>query len=263
MAEASPRAHCASPDAGGVVVCEVEDRRVRLVAGDGTAGSGWPPPGWRLIHYPWLETDDPGPCIRHRSRWIEPDERDPTKELEDQFDEDVANLGEEGSNLEDCPPIASDQPPDTGEVIEEFLGRVVARLPEAEPEVPPGGQALTGLAAYLVTAERSLHLDVTESLDLAAGAVTANATGEGAFSVDWGDGTEARGPYDFVGRPYPDGEVVHVYDHTGEVEVQVTDHWAFELRVPGLPPLDLDFEVDAEPLKVLVEQLLTVRLPTS
>ena len=42
--------------------------------------------------------------------------------------------------------------------------------------------------------------------------------------VDWGDGTDPL-RYAEPGRPYPDGEIVHVWTDTGDYDITVRYEW--------------------------------------
>jgi len=257
---AAPTASCSPAGADGTIRCVVGERTVRLVRGDGAGGGSWPPDGWQLIRYPLLDFVDGDACVRWIRRYLAPDERDPTNDREDQFDADVATLGEGALPIDDCPAAPWQEPPDLDRVVERFLAEIVTRLPAPVLALAPAGQAITGLAAYLETGDRRLELEEQVDLDLPSGMLTAVARADGYYTVDWGDGTAPAGPFAEPGRAYPDGTVKHVYDVTGLLEIVVSDVWEFSLVVPGLPPLPLTVGLDHGPLPVMVEQYRALRV---
>ena len=95
------------------------------------------------------------------------------------------------------------------------------------PRIRPG-YAVTGKTAYLETggAVTQLFTDPT-----GAGALQIQAGGQ--FWVDWGDGTPLQGPYDSVGRPYPNGTITHVWSDTGSYTVTVYEKWVATWSLAG------------------------------
>ena len=59
--------------------------------------------------------------------------------------------------------------------------------------------------------------------DLGAGHLILQATS--TLTVDWGDGA-VDGPLETTGGPWPEGDIVHVYESVGVVDVTVTQTWS-------------------------------------
>ncbi len=105
------------------------------------------------------------------------------------------------------------------EQAENAINKVV--LPTPVPEIDPGW-AITGLPAYLETKGTTTYEAV-----IPVGSLNFNVKATGQYFVDWGDGTGQWGPYDFEGLPWPDGQIKHVYQYTGNYTVTVRELWAF------------------------------------
>lgn len=105
------------------------------------------------------------------------------------------------------------------EQAENAINKVV--LPTPVLEIDPGW-AITGLPAYLETKGTTTYEAV-----IPVGSLNFNVKATGQYFVDWGDGTGQWGPYDFEGLPWPDGQIKHVYQYTGNYTVTVRELWAF------------------------------------
>jgi hypothetical protein len=92
-------------------------------------------------------------------------------------------------------------------------------LPAPEPRIAPD-YAITGKTAYLETGSEPT---ASFSFDTELGRLTISA--QDALRVDWGDGTGLVGPFDSVGGAWPNGDITHVYDHAGAVDVRVRQDW--------------------------------------
>ncbi|MDQ4070297.1 MAG: hypothetical protein M3203_12635 [Actinomycetota bacterium] len=99
-------------------------------------------------------------------------------------------------------------------------------LPKPNPRIAPG-RAITGKLAYLETNGQTGH---TYTNDTALGRLEIVA--KGSYTVDWGDG-ETSGPYSSEGRPWPDGEITHMYLNVGSYDVVVTERWTAVWRLGG------------------------------
>lgn len=102
-----------------------------------------------------------------------------------------------------------------------------ADLPSPDPYIAPG-RAITGLGAYLETRGRTSFV---HTLDTEHGQVVVEATG--TYLVDWGDG-HTSGPHHAEGRPWPDGDIVHVYTDVGNYDVVVTERWTATWRIAAM-----------------------------
>lgn len=105
------------------------------------------------------------------------------------------------------------------EQAENAINKVV--LPTPVLEIDPGW-AITGLPAYLETKGTTTYEAV-----IPVGSLNFNVKATGQYFVDWGDGTGQWGPYDFEGLPWPEGQIKHVYQYTGNYTVTVRELWAF------------------------------------
>ncbi len=126
-----------------------------------------------------------------------------------------------------CPGVtraARPTAPTAGDLATTFWGEIP--LPKPEPRIEPG-YAITGKRAFLETGG-VVHQPFTRDTPL--GTLTLAATGR--FTVDWGDGT-VTGPHDFVGEPWPDGRITHVYERTATVTVTVTEEWTATWQLAG------------------------------
>ncbi len=91
-------------------------------------------------------------------------------------------------------------------------------LPVPRPHIAPG-RAITGKWAYLETNGQREHVFTR---DTPFGPLEIRATG--SYTVNWGDG-EVTGPYDFEGKPWPDGQIKHTYTWVGQYDILVTARW--------------------------------------
>jgi hypothetical protein len=97
-------------------------------------------------------------------------------------------------------------------------------LPEPRPYIAPGW-GITGWWAYLETGGQTTFTHTTH--DTPFGPLEIVATGR--YEVDWGDGVTS-GPHHSEGRPWPDGEIRHIYTHVGAYDVVVTERWTATWR---------------------------------
>ncbi len=126
------------------------------------------------------------------------------------------------------------------------------KLPEPVLAVAPGF-VLTGKAAYLeVGGDREVH----QTYDALGYRVTIDATA--TLDVDWGDGTVERGVTGKDG-PWPEGEVTHVYSHTGHYTLVATRRWTARWRVGELSGVIADTLVTEGRLPLEARQLQAVR----
>ena len=103
-------------------------------------------------------------------------------------------------------------------------------LPVPKPAIPPG-YAVTGKPAYLVTNGTTAPATYTDDTPLGPLAIQATGT----YMIDWGDPAAAgwTGPYRTEGRPYPNGNIEHVYDNVGTVTVTVQENWTAIWHLAG------------------------------
>jgi hypothetical protein len=134
-------------------------------------------------------------------------------------------LAQAFTTLPACP---VDPGPDPEEVATEEVLQFVrtVQLPIPAPTVPPG-RALAGLAAHL---DAGTDLGVQIEADLAGGHLVLDAAS--TLEVDWGDGL-VEGPLATTGGPWPDGDVVHVYESVGDVPITVTQTWSVTWTYAG------------------------------
>ncbi|MGK2957061.1 MAG: PKD domain-containing protein [Acidimicrobiales bacterium] len=92
-------------------------------------------------------------------------------------------------------------------------------LPTPVLEIDPGW-AITGLKAYLETKGKTVF-----DGQVPIGNKTLNVHATGEYFVDWGDNTGQWGPYNFEGLPWPEGQITHVYQYTGDYTVRVRELW--------------------------------------
>lgn len=138
-----------------------------------------------------------------------------------------------GETVPPCPP-EEDQPAPPGSSTEGVApGLFAARYWETVPLPRPGpyiapGWAITGKWAFLETRGTTTHSYTNPSTPF--GALVINATGR--YYVDWGDGT-TTGPHSMEGKPWPEGEVRHIYTHRGSYDVVVTERWTATWELGG------------------------------
>jgi hypothetical protein len=123
-----------------------------------------------------------------------------------------------------CPVEGPDPEEAARATVVQYLHTI--QLPAPVPTIPPG-RALTGLAAHL---DAGTDLAVTVEADLGGGHLALDATS--TLAVDWGDGT-IDGPLSTTGGPWPDGDVVHVYETVGDADVTVTQTWSVTWTYDG------------------------------
>jgi hypothetical protein len=130
-------------------------------------------------------------------------------------------------NIPPCPqqPAGAPVPPVTPvELAEEFWYTV--HLPVPRPVSSPD-YATTGKPAYLQAGDTDAPPTWTRATPLGLLQVTARGT----YTVTWGDGPGATGPYDNPGGPYPTGIITHTYDATGTVTIVVREKWRATWRM--------------------------------
>lgn len=133
-------------------------------------------------------------------------------------------------NLVPCP----EQPGTPGHPTPFDTPSIIARrywdqdipLPNPAPSIAPG-RAITGKLAYLETKGELTHA-YTENTVFGVLQITAH----GSYTVDWGDG-EKTGPYNFEGKPWPDGQITHDYLKVGTYNVVVTEKWTADWSLGG------------------------------
>jgi hypothetical protein len=143
--------------------------------------------------------------------------RDPTNQVGAQIGRDAADAFAAG--VPRCPaqPAPAAQETDPAVFAVRFWRDVP--LPQPRPSIAPGW-AITGKYAYLETHGERSH---TYTSDTPLGPLVLDARGR--YYVDWGDGTK-DGPYDFEGRPWPEGRITHTYIDVGFYDVVVTEEWS-------------------------------------
>jgi hypothetical protein len=186
-----------------------------------------------------MEGADGGTLYCSRTRWVRvgPEEREERAQSGQisylQMFDVVPELQEHDPRLE-CPVDPTEAIPPA--VLRDAVQHTIRdNLPRPELEVPPG-YALTGMPAFLVTNHQLEYGPVSHSVDLGVAVLQVTVEGTGTTEVDWGDGT--IGTYRSPGTPWPDGQVVHTYSHTGAVTITVTDTWQVTYRVPALGIVD-------------------------
>ena len=92
-------------------------------------------------------------------------------------------------------------------------------LPAPAPHIAPG-RAITGMFAYLETRGSTTHTYTEPNTPFGPLQIVA----QGAYYVDWGDGT-STGPHPDEGGPWPDGRITHEYLRVGAYDVVVTERW--------------------------------------
>jgi hypothetical protein len=133
--------------------------------------------------------------------------------------------GPEPPAVEGTPRRPAPPPLSPTEVVERTLVNV--RLPNPRPNIDPG-HAITGLRAYLETGNTRRHRFDTIDTVLGPLSITATST----YTVDWGDGT-VTGPHNSTGGKYPDGDISHVYQDAGIVDIVVRQNWTARWRLAG------------------------------
>jgi hypothetical protein len=246
----------------GEVVCPVAEDGA---AGDESAppiaqpasGSEWPPPGLVLITYPTFGVDEDGrACRREVTRAVPPGQSGIADDMTTWYWMEVANLPPELQPTGDCPP-GSGPELDAREAQQAMVTLLRQRLPRPQLRIAPGF-GLTGMPAYLETG-RELSLESQPlRVDLSTGPVDAQFRGQGAYTVDWGDGT-VTGPHRVVGAPWPDGTVTHTYLDEGSYEVRVSDRWSVTFTVEGLPAQTVGLDLTGDPLRFEVRERRSVR----
>ena len=111
------------------------------------------------------------------------------------------------------------------EIVERTIVNV--RLPRPEPNVDPG-YAVTGLRAYLETGNGTEHTFAPIPTVLGPLSISATST----YRVSWGDGT-TTGPHASNGGKYPNGDITHLYQRTGVVDITVTQNWTATWQLAG------------------------------
>jgi hypothetical protein len=125
-------------------------------------------------------------------------------------------------NLNRCPPTPADEAGGAAVVDPQVIAFDVwadRPRPQPTPQVPPG-HSIVGLPAYLVSGATMTDAFGTET---AAGPLRIDATSQ--LWVDWGDGTGMTGPWTTPGRPYPNGDIAHTYQHRGTYTITVVQRW--------------------------------------
>jgi hypothetical protein len=103
------------------------------------------------------------------------------------------------------------------------------RLPVPKPRTKPDF-AVTGKVTYLVAGDTNTPPAWTRTTPFGTLAIVAHGT----YTVEWGDGTAATGPYTNPGGPYPSGSITHTYDHIGTVTITVREDWTATWSIGGL-----------------------------
>lgn len=103
----------------------------------------------------------------------------------------------------------------------------VNSLPTPTPRIAPG-YALTGNPGYLETGA-TMSRSFTDATPL--GPLSISATGR--IYVNWGDGSGWMGPYADPGRPWPTGDITHVWADVGRYDVAVVEQWSATWSLAG------------------------------
>jgi hypothetical protein len=98
-----------------------------------------------------------------------------------------------------------------------------------DPYIAPG-YAITGKLAFLETRALTVDPRPTVATPLGPLFVTLRAT---KFTVDWGDGSGATGPFDAPGRPWPNGKATHGYTLQDHYDVEVVQYWDATWQLGG------------------------------
>ena len=178
-----------------------------------SGGPAWQPPeGWvrtailRADPNPW------GVCLTHR--WVPPGS-------EPQY---PAGTFDPLIEYPACTPAAGSAARGPAQIA--ALAWQQAALPTPNPKIAPG-RAIVGKPAFLETGGQ-LHFSHREHTPL--GELHIEATGR--YHVDWGDG-ETTGPHSVEGKPWPDGEIKHVYEWARTYDVVVTERWRATWQLGG------------------------------
>lgn len=140
--------------------------------------------------------------------------------------ERVTCYGPEPERPERRPNRNAPPPPiSPSEIVQRTI--VEVQLPQPEPNVDPG-YAVTGLRSYLETGNSTTHTFPPIATVLGPLSITATST----YTVDWGDGT-VTGPHASSGGKYPNGDITHVYQRTGVVDITVTQNWTASWSLAG------------------------------
>ena len=99
-------------------------------------------------------------------------------------------------------------------------------LPDPQPRIAPGW-AITGKPSYLEDLAPTTQHGTFEAFGYDV-EVVATTT---AIDVDWGDGSPTERNITKQPRPWPDGEITHVYQHVQPVTVTVIRHWSARWRI--------------------------------
>jgi hypothetical protein len=253
---------CFAHPATGEVVCPVGEEGApgeepEPPVAQPASGSEWPPPGLVLITYPTFGVDEDGnACRREITRAVPPGQTGTAVEMTTWYWMEVANLPPELQPTGDCPP-GSGPELDAREAQQAMVTLLRQRLPRPQLRIAPGF-GLTGMPAYLETGRGLSVASEPLQVELSTGPVNARFRGQGAYTVDWGDGT-VTGPHQVVGAPWPDGTVTHTYVDEGSYEVQVNDRWAVTFTVEGLPAQTVGLDLTGDPLRFEVRERRSVR----
>jgi hypothetical protein len=256
---------CFAHPATGEVVCPVgEDGAAggepETPVAQPAAGSEWPPPGLTLITYPTFGVDEDGSsCRRMITRAVPSGQTGIADEMTTWYWMEVANLPPELQPTGDCPP-GSGPELDAREAQQAMVTLLRQRLPRPQLRIAPGF-GLTGMPAYLETGRGLAVASEPLQVELSTGPVNARFRGQGAYTVDWGDGT-ITGPHRVVGSPWPDGTITHTYVDEGSYEVRVSDRWSVTFTVEGLPAQTVGLELTGDPLRFEVRERRAVRTTT-
>jgi hypothetical protein len=251
----------------GFVECIVESAEVSAdvenapLSGAQPGEGQWPPPGMVLVTYPSLGVSDTGEVCRVTVTRAVPEGRaeDIRAERTTWYWFEVANRPPEFRPTGDCPP-GSGPELDAREAQQAMVTLLRQRLPRPQLRIAPGF-GLTGMPAYLETGRGLAVASEPLQVELSTGPVNARFRGQGAYTVDWGDGT-ITGPHRVVGSPWPDGTITHTYVDEGSYEVRVSDRWSVTFTVEGLPAQTVGLELTGDPLRFEVRERRAVRTTT-
>jgi hypothetical protein len=167
------------------------------------------------------------------------------------WDPNMSIFSPTGRQIDPCPPAT--QSPESAAAGLAVQAWEEVPLPAPQPRIAPG-RAITGKWAYLETRNQT---QFEFRKDTPVGPLEIQATGQ--YTVDWGDG-EKSWPSSVEGKPWPDGEIRHVYIDVGRYDVVVTERWTATWQIGPwsgrLTELRTTGRIDALP----VEQIQAVIL---
>jgi hypothetical protein len=237
------------PIGSGTIVCPTGYDKPGVEGGRsaGTGGSSLPR-GQRWENHPRIiDGPDGSACIS--SQYVQVPADTPLPQVP--WDPNTAIASAAGVPILPCPPTAQAARASAAAMAVRAWDEV--SLPAPQPRIAPG-RAITGKWAYLETRNQT---QFEFRKDTPVGPLEIQATGQ--YTVDWGDG-EKSWPSSVEGKPWPDGEIRHVYIDVGRYDVVVTERWTATWQIGPwsgrLTELRTTGRIDAFP----VEQIQAVIL---